>query len=674
MRLKITLTLLAILLGLLTYIFYIDNQIDEDDYDQTRSNVLGDLAIGLDYLSILNNATGQRITLQLRNNKWFLTEPYEWPANEFAVQRILTELRFLERISSFETDIVSQSGVSMSDYGLRPPQSTLFLGRGKERVAIGIGKPTEIGNNLYILSTDQSQVLVVNRSLLESLSVSLDSLRSSRLFQTAVFEVTSWNIQVRENNRNVRAWFAKEGDRWNFQTPIRARADSAAVNTLLNRCLNLEADSIVASNPTDLSPYGLQSPLYRIAIESDQNREVLEIGERISPESDFRYAKRESRPTVFQLRIDFLDTLGNAQTKLRERRIFELDVTAASTLTIERRDEQPLTLQKLENGSWELVVRHQEQGIQTQKGDAEIIEEILLWLNELKAVPGTGFVNDAPSAPDLESYGLEVPEYSITITSNRVYASEETLSQPATETLLIGDRSPDDRMESFVKRQSKDFVYSVYNDIFERIDNNPDRYKDRQIIDLPAGQRISRLTISRIANSEQLASFSLEANSAAPERARSLAAQIASLTVESFNPGGYTPTVDIAGRETPWVYQLTATVRNGNDDPDSAPEPIELLVSETSGGPLLYGAIPDRDLSFRFDIDFIDAFSEIVFDRVARPAPQQPFSSRPLPEQASQDQSQAQAEPESLPVDESPTPEENAAETSEDTAPEPAAD
>ena len=39
--------------------------------------------------------------------------------------------------------------------------------------------------------------------------------------------------------------------------------------------LIVEADSIVASSPSDLSPYGLQNPSYRIAVESDQTREVL---------------------------------------------------------------------------------------------------------------------------------------------------------------------------------------------------------------------------------------------------------------------------------------------------------------------------------------------------------------------------------------------------------------
>ncbi len=646
MRLKITLTLLAILLGLLTYIFYIDNRTDIGDYQDQRSSVLGDLAVGIDYLSIQNNATGQNITIEQKNNRWMIREPYLWPANEFAVQRILTELRFLERITSFETNIVSNSGVSLPDYGLKPSQIALIIGRGDRRSTLHIGKPTEIGNNLYILSTDQSHVHVVNRSLLDAVSVDLDNLRSSRLFDIALFEATSWNIQVREDNRNLRAWFARDGDNWVFETPIRARANTEAVNVLLNRCLSLETDSIVASNPSDLSPYGLQNPRYRIAIESDQNREVLEIGEKISPESDFRYAKRESRPAVFQLHIEFLDFLANAQTNLRERRIFELDATAATTVTIERRDQQPLTLQKLEDGQWELVIRDESQGIQTMDGDAESITEILKWLDELKAVPGSkdpitglsqsGFVNDAPSAPDLESYGLEVPEYSITITSNRLFGEKEPLAELRTETLLIGDRKPDDPQESFIKIANKDFVYSSYNDIFKRIDNDPLRYKNRKIISLPETTHIQKISIERLADRSIIVEEQVDPSAQPLSPAAELAQVVSQLKIDSFTPGGFSRTVEIAGRRQPWAYKLIATV--GSDDtPDAITQQIEIFVSETTGGPLLWGGIAQTNQGFRFGIDFIDSFSKIVFDRVPREAPQEPFDTKPLPNGQSSD-------------------------------------
>ncbi len=644
MRLKITLSLLAILLGLLAYIFYIEPT-GEDDSDAFRAkNILGEIAVGIDYLSIHNSTTNKTITFELKGKKWGLIKPYEWPGNEFAIQKILTQLRFLKRITSFETSIANRAGVSLGDYGLAPPELSVVFGRGDQRYTLGIGKVTEIGNNLYILSVDQKHVHVVERNLLDSLSVSLDDLRSPRLFNAAVFEVSSWNIQVKDDTRNLRARFARNGDNWTFETPIRARANANAVNTLLNRCLNLEAQSIIASNPSDLSTYGLESAPYRIAIESGNQREVLEIGNPISTESQYRYAKKESQSTIFQIRIDFLDILENAQTKLRQRRIFEIDVTEAATVTIAKHDAPPLTLQKLENGSWELVIRDPSQGIQTLKGDAKAIEDMLLWLDQLKAVPDTGFVNDAPSAPDLESYGLEVPEFTITLTSNKRHNQAKRLDTSESTTLQIGERSPRNSEECFVKIDNKDFVYSVYNDLFDRIDTSPNSYKDRQIIDVPEGSKIIRITVTKLSDNSEIAVYAFDDETEPNPNAQTLERAIANLRAESFNPNGFTSTVDIAGRTQPWAYTVVAEIKQANES-KSDTKTITLYVSETTGGPLLLGSIPKRNLGFRFNLEFIDAFSKIVFDRVPHELPANPFSETPLPRAPSKQPNKTLLEP-----------------------------
>lgn len=625
MRLKITLSLLAILLGLLAYIFYVDPKAEDPALASERRSILGDMAVGLDYLSVYNARSGTQTTLELKDQRWRLVEPYQWPANEFAVERILNQLRFLERITSFDAASLESAGAALADYGLEPPELTLFFGKGGQLRSLGIGKATEVGNHLYILAVDKLTIHVVDRSLLDSLSVDLDTLRDARVFETALFETRSWNIQAREDSGSLRYRFSRAGERWTFETPIRSRADTAAVNSVLSRALELEARTIVAPRPGDLTPYGLQAPSYRIAVESGTQREVLEIGNPVDGDPVLRFAKREDRAPVFQVRIDFLDLLANAQTKLRERRIFEGDLTSATTVTIQRRDSPPLTLQKLENGAWELVLRDAGQGIQTLPGDAQSIEEMLEWLDNLKAVPDSGFVNDAPSAPDLESYGLEVPEFSIAITSTSLH---DAPGQPVakTETLLIGDPAPQDRSERFVRVADRDFVYSVYGDIFERIRPNPLLYKDRRIALLPAGAVLDRLIVQRLADSETLASFDAAAGlDAASAR---LSDTLANLAARSYTRNGFAPSIEVAGRVKPWTYKVVGTFHRASSN---ASETFELYVSETTGGPVLLGGSPALDLTFRFGQDFIDAFDAIVFDRQTRPMPEEPFSDRALP-------------------------------------------
>ena len=64
MRLKITLTLLIILLGLLTYIFYIDPWSSRLQLEGEDDNALASLAVDIDYLRIYDNAKNRALTLE----------------------------------------------------------------------------------------------------------------------------------------------------------------------------------------------------------------------------------------------------------------------------------------------------------------------------------------------------------------------------------------------------------------------------------------------------------------------------------------------------------------------------------------------------------------------------------------------------------------------------------
>ena len=486
MRLKLTLTLLVILLGLLTYIFYIDPWGDSRAIEDQDRNALASLAVDIDYLSISNAAQSVGLSIELQEDGWILTQPYRWPANTFAVERILNQLQFLDTKVSFDADRLDQAGTSLKEYGLEPPEITLEFGKGETAYSIGIGNATAVGNHLYLLSHDQSKIHVVDRSLLDSLSIELEALRNPRIFRSNIFEVESWNLQLREAN-NLRTRITKNNDLWILETPIRARADSIEVNTLLGRLLELKSQNIVQPTPIELSMYGLSDPFLRIAIESGQSREALEVGDPVNGDDEsLRWAKLESRDTVFELEIDYLSDLEAAQTQLRDRHIIEVDTAYATSISYDRDGQGSFDLQKLETGEWDILTLDQEQGIVREKGSSEAVEEALAWLATIQAIASdnsSGFVHDAPTAADLEDYGLEVPDFSISIASNRTRDQSEALDSPQTETLLFGIRERTDRSIRYVKLKEKDFVYHVSNDTVSLIADQAFEFRDRNLFD-----------------------------------------------------------------------------------------------------------------------------------------------------------------------------------------------
>ncbi len=640
MRLKITLTLLVILLGLLTFIFYVDPWKDRLEINPNDSNALGALAVDIDYLRISNRDSNRSLTLERLENGWMLTEPYRWPANAFAVERILTQLQFLDTKVSFDTDRLIQAGSVLSDYGLAPPELTLEFGSQGNRDTVGVGHATEVGEHLYLLSSDRSKIHVVDRSLVDSLSIDIEDLRNPRIFRSSIFEVDSWNLQLSPAN-NLRTRVTKNDEQWVLETPIRARADTLEVNTLLGKMLELKSLRILQPTPVDLALYGLEEPFLRIAMESDQTREALEIGNPVEPEQpSIRYAKLENRPTVFEMEIDYLPEVENAQTNLRDRRVFEIDTEFASSVSFERGGTEVFSLQKLEpdeskTDEWEILIPDEEQGLQRQKGSSQAVETALEWLNQIKAVATSstsGFIHDAPTAADLESYGLEFPEFSISVTSDRLKDKEETMQAPKAETLLIGDPNREDRSTRYVKLAEADFVYLVSNDILEMVPDLAFRYNDRQLFDFPDDAIVNRLTITRLSNGETILDSAIDQGNLPMD----LISVLTPLTIKSYLYDNYTSNVTIAGKRQSWAYLLKATYQWTNAE-EGQTETAELYISELTGGPFLVGGSIDVGAVFEFEQTFIDAFSSAVFNRVMREAPQEPFDPNiPLPDTQSE--------------------------------------
>ena len=628
MRLKITLTLLIILLGLLTYIFYIDPWSSRLQLEGEDDNALASLAVDIDYLRIYDNAKNRALTLEKSENDWMLTEPFLWAANTFAVERILTQLQFLDTKVTFAADRIGQTGSSLAEYGLAPPSLTLEFGSNGSRYSIGIGKATDLGNHLYLLSFDKTKIHVVDRSLLDSLSIDIESLRSPRIFRSNIFEVDSWNLQLQDN---LRTRVTKNENIWTIETPINTRADSIEVNTLLGKLLELKSLRVLQPTPADLRLYGLQQPSLRIAIESDQSREALEVGNPISPTDPLiRYGKLENRNTVFEIELDYLPELEKAQTNLRDRRIFEIDTAYATSVSFEKGGSESFSLQKLETDEWEILIPDEEQGFMREKGSNEAVKDALDWLNKVKAISSpisSGFVHDAPTAADLETYGLEVPEYSIRIASGRLKDRTEESKPPKVETLLFGDLHSGDRTLRYVKLAESDFVYLVSNDILEMVPDVLFQYQGRRLYEIPGDATINKLSITRLSNEETLLDTSIEDSNLPLELVDSLTP----LEVKSYLFDQYTSNVSIAGKRQSWAYLMNVTFQWASADTGHS-KSVELYVSELTGGPLLLGGSIDRNSVFEFRQPFIDAFSSLVFDRIKRPVPEEPFDSDlPLP-------------------------------------------
>ncbi|MGB0344602.1 MAG: DUF4340 domain-containing protein, partial [Coraliomargarita sp.] len=197
MRLKSTITLLLLNLATFGLIFLLQNDNrSQPGSAQGLSSQISRHVIEADQIRIEGPGLREAHPRILRRegSNWFLESSVRWPANYFAVNRILNQLQFLEEQIAFSVEEIRRTGQSLGDYGLKTPFLVLRVSGEESSIDLKIGSPTEIGGNVYILGPGGRQIHVVSYELIDSLLVPEDELRNRKVFDIPVFEIEALGL------------------------------------------------------------------------------------------------------------------------------------------------------------------------------------------------------------------------------------------------------------------------------------------------------------------------------------------------------------------------------------------------------------------------------------------------------------------------------------------------
>lgn len=645
MRTKVTLILVFLNVALFFFIFRFERLRVDEGMREARRRVLGAEAADIRSLEISGPGT-RLVALAKRGEKWFVTKPLEWPANPNAVSRIVTDLQFLEHETSFPVADLAGNGQSLADYGLDQPKVTVtFSSAGApgdeappRRTSLRLGDTTKDGLRLYILSPDGTRIHVVNQSLARSLALSFEELRSDAVFTIPVFEASSLNLQTAAP-ASLRIQLHRVAGRWSFATPIIARASKPAAELAINALNDLRVKSFVTSNPP--SPLPSANPRLRISVEGTNRRETLDLGERVdaaSPAADGEYyAQFEGRDAVFTVVIPgtLKSTLDKAQETLRETRLLDFDARAVTAITLAAPNQPELTLQRLaesgaqavETQSWQIVRRSDgAQGPQTLPADRTVVNRLIEQLTLLSAVR---FQSDAPRDADVEGWGFNRPEREITLT---VAVGPNTTQ---TITLQVGLPTQRDGFAYARIPASSPSVYAIDADLLQETPVAPRAWRDRLLRELPAGARITALTLTPVDGTAPLYTHQLSggetwatvlAAEPAPRRAalETVLARLGTLRAQEFVLDQFAERVNVAGEERPWQYKLEAaiTLTGGAGDQTST---TTLFLTPRVGGSHQLAGSPANEFNAVFALEqpFLDALWTLT-EGPRDPGPQEP--------------------------------------------------
>lgn len=491
------------------------------------------------------------ILLEKEGQEWWLREPVQWPANPFAVQRTLNQLLFIERELSFPVDSLEDSGRSLEDYGLENPQMSLSVRTARRQMQMAIGAQSGLGNRLYVLTDEGTEVSVVGKDAFEGFQVGVDELRSDQVFDLPIYAVESIVIKIREPDLTIR--LARNGDQWVFESPITTIADSERVNALLNELTHLKVSTFIGSGGNLASTAtGLDSPAMRVSLRGKNRHQTLLLGSRKSVEGslDKNFAMIELLPTTFTVLSEPFEKIRTHWEQLREHRILSHQMQEVSGITIARAGKR-LSIQRLETGPWQIVSESPDGGLMTLPADTDAVLGLLAHLTTLQA---STFVSDAPSEGDLERYGLQPPQGEITL------RGAKTLS-----ILIGGELSEAGRPMRYLSTSEVQSVYGVEDAALELIEAEPYAYRSRQLLSLPTAARFERLALTEIfPDGSEGAALSLSANDEDQELWNALGEMLSQFEAKAFIPGEVSASAVLtrgAEKSIPWQYRLDVVVR-----------------------------------------------------------------------------------------------------------------
>ncbi len=646
MRLKITFFLILINAVLFSYIFYLESS-GPGDRSEARGRMI--LPPGIIHQADSISLQGEQVrtgwTLTREGDRWSVKQPVAWPANPYAVRRLIDLLTYLQWDTRFPVATLPQSGKGLEDYGLQDGAAELHIRAGASEAVIRVGSSTEIGHRIYVLSPDQSEIYVVDRSLLEGINLGPDNLIDRFVVEIPAFEAESINLNIGVNNP-VRVQMARVGDRWVFHAPIRAAADTQAVTASLDSLQRIE---IVDFPDTSATEAGLSNPSLRLNLNGNARQQTLFLGNLVDPDAypRVRYARLEDRTTIFTIPAEPLEPWFTAQESLRQRRFMDFNPDFVGSLEI-RLDNRSITLQRLESGGWQ-VIQAADGNLTTRPAENALVRSLLRRMADLEAVR---FVSDAPSTADLDRFGFTDPQRRVTV----------RLQNGETRTLLLGDVVFEDsgtteRNRLYAKRDTQPPVYLTTASILAHLPLNALHYRQRVAGSLPARATIQWIRVRDLENDTLVvelsrdpdggwdASLQQEDHEAMAPAIRALLDAFRRFPVERFIAESFTNPLRLdSERSIPWAFALEAGIRLPGSD--ASPETRSYVLTERIGGMTQYGGNSSLGLSFELPQDLIDALHPILFKRQRPDAdvnpeptpPADPESVTVAPEEASEEE------------------------------------
>lgn len=389
--LRSNLVLLAVLLGLGAYIYFVASKEDAGTAKETLFT-----SLQADSISelIVHGESGDVTTLRKENGEWQIVAPVPAKAASSEASSIASGIATLNI-----TRVVDEAPADLAEYGLDNPriQVEFTSADGKTSGKVFLGKKSTNGADVYARKDGETRVVLVPQYNELTFNQTTFGLRDKSIVTFDRAKVDGFDVTAGGSTFEV----ARKDADWFLTRPYAARADNSIADGLVTTVGSLQMNAVAGTieNDADRKRFGFDPPSAVVNLHLGSDRASVIVGADGPEESVF--VRDASRPDVFAIQKSAADDLRKTPADYRRKDLFDMRAFNVTRLEVTRKG-QTLVFEKVKGEGENAVDTWKRTSPGAAEPDKDKFQAFLARLADIRAI---AFVEASPrtglDAPDL---------------------------------------------------------------------------------------------------------------------------------------------------------------------------------------------------------------------------------------------------------------------------------
>lgn len=571
-------TLLLLAANILLALFIVLN-IDHDDQGVNLSSKFSEMIANMTEIEFVQPSNGQKIVLRKAQADWHIRHPISWPVEPISMANLISKISHLNPTFIGPLNELDSRGEIPQDYGLDENSSSLQLISNNATIKITLGSLSRDQTGRFILINDKGIQTIWRgpRQIDELVNRPINEWANLTFFDFPLYAIDEFQVnEISSDGTMVTTSLSKQNERWYFSRPTKSPANDEEVSSLLHRLVSEKLTSFIEPK----SDYN-SNPILDITVRSMGKSHGLSFHRITQSDATRVLVKLNNNPQTFFIAAEFLENFINLANKLREKRLFSIEMDQVSRIKIKDYNRS-LVLRKNDQNSW---IGLEDNGTNAFSflSDTEVVRT---FIHNLNAIEVTNFIHFNPSSLILNQQGLDRPQFSLEIDKQDNTHTSLLISKSNTDTSL---------WNTYVTEQA--FICLVNTPWDRLLSVEATDYKDRRL--LPDQFSFDQIILKSFQDEKELSTFTQESMGEAYERLLGFKAD--SFIDLSYNNEG----IWVDGDWLPWRYSLhfeTLDVNGANS--------VVFHLTDRVGGTKWFAGSEELGLVCNLPISIIDELAK----------------------------------------------------------------